>query len=158
MDPNTIKPSPPSSLCSPSSLESLKSTSTPTTGYSLPFSVYLAIVKYAADECEIISFDVLQKHEPALLEERDIDCAEQVELNWSCKRLPPFCPKTLEECLQDWLPDIRHASVHRNKMTALAACRTIYEAANFATTMGYEEVGRKLISIATEMDWCRSGM
>lgn len=60
--------------------------------------------------------------------------------------------------LNDWLPDIRHAAVHRHRFSALAACKTIAEAAIFATTMGDRALGRSLEIIAREMDWCRAEM
>ena len=58
----------------------------------------------------------------------------------------------------DWLPDLRHLSVHGQKTSALAMCKTFTEAASFAMLMVYETLGYGLRDIATEMDWCRSKM
>ena len=82
----------------------------------------------------------------------------RVELNWACRQLPPHCPDSVSETLNDWIPDIRHAFVHRYKFSARAACKTVYEAAVFAKTMGYEALGRRLEDITREMDWCRVEM
>ena len=82
----------------------------------------------------------------------------RVELNWACRQLPPHCPDTVSETLNDWIPDIRHAFVHRYKFSARAACKTVYEAAVFAKSMGYEALGRRLEDITREMDWCRVEM
>lgn len=64
----------------------------------------------------------------------------------------------MSETLNDWLPDIRHAYVHRYKFSALAVCKTVYEAAVFAKSVGYEALGRRIEDIAAEMDWCRVEM
>lgn len=181
-DPNTIRPSPPSSLYSVSSNESLRSASDANTGYSpksnaavcktatqLPFIEFYDIVNYAAEELEHISFTILQKNDPAVLEEYEKEYPEQVELSWTSMQLyrrypvlrdpgPEWLPDILRETIRDWLPDIRHLNVHRNKITALAACKTFNEAAKFASAMKFEELGRKLKSFAIEMDWCRSQM
>ena len=177
VDPNTIEASPPASVCSVSSVQSLRSASTPKTNYSqsrgisngkhsvsptatqLPFAESFKIIGFTAKALEAICFGILQEFAPHFLENEDIECAEQLELNRACKDLLHVSAvASLRDTLNGWLPDIRHAAVHRNKMTALAACKTLYEAARFANTMGYEEEGRQLESIATEMDWCRAEM
>lgn len=113
---------------------------------------------YAQEELEAVSFTVLENADPDLLEAKEIDCADGVELNWACRQLPPHCPDSMGETLNDWLPDIRHAVVHRYKFTSLAACKTMHEAAVFAKTMGYEALGRRFEDITREMDWCRVEM
>ena len=185
MDPNTIIPSPPSSLCSVSSVESLRSASDTHTRYSsldakssaavcktatqLPFLEVYNIISYATKELERISFAILQENDPAVLDEYDKEVPEQVELSWTSMQIyghypalpepsPVWLPDMLRGPIRDWLPDIRHLNVHRNKITALAACKTFNEAAKFASTMKFEELGRKLKSFAVEMDWCRAQM
>lgn len=189
LDRNTIRPSPPSSLYSVSSNESLRSASDTHNEYSpldpkgnaavcqtatkLPFVESYNIVNYAAKELESISFTILQENDPAILERKQKEYPEQVELSWTSMQLyshypvleepnpkpsPEWLPDILREPLRDWVPDIRHLNVHRNDITALAACKTFNEAAKFASTMGFEELGHKLRSFATEMDWCRSQM
>ena len=164
-------------MCSVSSVQSLRSASTPKTNYSqsrgtsngkysvsptatqLPFAESFKIFGFAARVLEHICFCILQDFAPHCLENEDIECAEQLELNRACKDLLHLdATASLRNTLTGWLPDIRHASVHRNKMTALAACKTFHEAARFATTMGFEEEGGQFESIATEMDWCRAEM
>ena len=177
VDPNTVETSPPSSVCSLSSVNSLRSAFTPKTNYSqsqgtsngkfsvsptatqLPFAESFKIFGFAAKSLEVICFNILQEYAPQTLENDDIECAEQLELNRACKDfIHVNTTAPVRDILKDWLPDIRHASVHRNKMTALAACKTFYEAARFAHDMGYEEESRVFQSIATEMDWCRAKM
>lgn len=58
----------------------------------------------------------------------------------------------------EWSLDLRHLSVRRNRVTALAACKTFTDAAIFARRVGYETLGYRLKDIAAEMDWCRSKM
>lgn len=173
MDPNTIMPSPPSSrptsiYASPSN-ESLRSAPSspsktiPPTSASVPQLPYIPqfnIMKYVAEELEAISFDILQQFAPALLEEQGFECEEQIELNWACRQFAYHCTgiEIDLQSLTDWIPDIRHAAVHRHQMTALAACKTIHEAANLAFSLGSEEVGDKLRMIALEMDWARCEM
>ena len=107
----------------------------------------------------MICFNILQEHAPHILENEDIECPEQLELNRACKDLKNVrATASQRNRLTQWLQDIRHAAVHRNKMTASAACKTFYEAARFASVMGYEEESRQFESIATEMDWCRAQM
>lgn len=172
MDPNAIPPSPPSSIYSFNSTKSMQSaTTSPSTqsfsrkasNYSpaasqLPFSEIRRVMGYAQEELEAISFTILENSDPNLLTAKEIDCAEGVELNWACRQLPPHCPASMSETLNHWLPDIRHAFVHRHKFSALAACKTMYEAAIFAKTMGYDDLGRRFEDIVREMDWCRVEM
>jgi len=117
-------------------------------------------MKYVAEELEAISFDILQQFAPALLEEQGFECKEQIELNWACRQFAYHCTgiEIDLQSLTDWIPDIRHAAVHRHQMTALAACKTIHEAANLAVSLGSKEVGDKLQAIALEMDWARCEM
>jgi len=117
-------------------------------------------MKYVAEELEAISFDILRHFAPALLEEQGFECKEQIELNWACRQFAYHCTgiEIDLQSLTDWIPDIRHAAVHRHQMTALAACKTIHEAANLAFSLGSEEVGDKLQMIALEMDWARCEM
>lgn len=110
------------------------------------------------EEMEKVTFDTLEAKAPSLLEGKEIDCKEMLELNWACKVLPKYCPEIDCQSMTDWVPDIRHAVVHRNKMTATAACRTIEEAAKLADTLGHVITGDKLHTIAREMDWCRTQM
>ncbi|KAG6999479.1 hypothetical protein G7Y79_00034g069020 [Physcia stellaris] len=172
MDPNAILPSPPSSIYSFNSTKSPQSgTTSPSTNifsrkpsnYSpaasqLPFSEMRRVMGYAQEELEAISFTILQKSDPSLLTAKEIDCAEGVELHWACRNLHPHCPASMSETLNHWLPDIRHAFVHRHKFSALAACKTMYDAAIFAKTMGYDDLGRSFDHIVREMDWCRVEM
>jgi len=117
-------------------------------------------MKYAAEELESICFDILEQFAPALLEEKGFECKEQVELNWACRQFPHHGTgiDIDFQSLTDWIPDIRHAAVHRHQMTALAACKTIYEAANLAFSLGYNKVADKLRIMALELDWARCEM
>ncbi|KAL8691917.1 MAG: hypothetical protein Q9218_002946 [Villophora microphyllina] len=174
MDPNTMKPSPPPSIYSPPSLESLRSasaqsstspksprTTPPPTIKSvtmLPFAVQLAIFKFVADALEGIFFEIFEEKGSTLLEEKEIECKEQLELNWGCRHLPQYAPNIDRESLNDWIPDIRHHAVHRNKMTATAACRTISEAGKLASSLGHHTTGHHLHYLASEMDQVRRQM
>ena len=166
MNPNTIVPSPPSSLCSSSSIESMCSTAAssktiPPTSTSvplLPYGLQLNIFKYAQEELESICFEILQSRAPAVLDKKDIECKEMLELNWACRKLPEYCPDIDRRSLCDWIPDIRHAAVHRDKMTATAACKTLDEAAKLAFSLNFDKIADKLRKIATEMDWARCEM
>ena len=110
------------------------------------------------EELESICFEILQEKAPILLGEQDIECKEMLELNWACKKLPQYCFGIDRQSLCDWIPDIRHAAVHRNRMTATAACKTVDEAAKLASFLGYDKIGAKLRAIAAEMDWARCEM
>ena len=81
-----------------------------------------------------------------------------LELNAACKMLPQYYPDIDRQSMTDWIPDIRHAVVHRNRMTAVAACRMIWEAASFADALDDPQSGNSLRTIAEEMDWCRMEM
>ncbi|KAL8783203.1 MAG: hypothetical protein Q9195_009451 [Heterodermia aff. obscurata] len=164
MDPNTILPSPPSSIysslpTSPTAADSFsrRASTTPATP-QLPFPEVRRIMGFAQEELEAVSFAILEARGPEHLSAKDIDCADGVELNWACRQLPPYCPENMAETLNDWLPDIRHAFVHRYRFSALAACKTMYEAAVFAKEMGYPALGARFETIAKEMDWCRLEM
>lgn len=95
-----------------------------------------------------------------MLEVEQWECKQSVELNVACRVLPPHTAGYSIDFLNliDWVPDIRHHAVHRKKMTALAACRTVYEGARFATSLGYKKVGDKLMAISLDMDWARCEM
>lgn len=175
VDPNTMTPSPPTSVyyvhsneslrpdsdsridCSRSSATSKKDAPISETATQLPFSESYQIIKYAAKELESMSFSIYQDKAPELLKLQGIECAEQIELNKACRQLQRLFPE-LAERISKWLPDIRHLNVHRNKMTAKAFCKTFNEAASIASALEFEEVAGKLKSIAIEMDWCRSEM
>ncbi|KAL8662115.1 MAG: hypothetical protein Q9202_005007 [Teloschistes flavicans] len=173
MDPNTLKPSPPSSIYSRPSNDSLRaSTSTPPqrthpwaipppskTATMLPFAPQHRIFKHASETLEALLFATLSAHHPALLAQKDFDCPEQIELNWACRHLPATLPHPIDrQALNDWIPDIRHHAVHRNRFTALAAVKTIAAAANLAHSLGSRPAGRRLGWLAGEMDAVRLAM
>ena len=122
---------------------------------AFPYGLQLNILKYVQEELEGICFEVFQKHCPDFLEEKELDCKEMIELNWACKQLSTLEIEIDRKSLCDWIPDIRHAAVHRSRITATAACRLIDEAAKLAFSLGYDQVGEKIKMIATEMDWAR---
>ena len=125
------------------------------TATQLPFVESYQLICYATKELEGMSFTIFQTND--LLEGNDIEYPEQIELNLACREFRRFLPSSKLSML-DWLSDLRHLSVHRKRMTALAVCKTFTEAASFAMLMGYKALGSRLKDIATEMDWCRSKM
>ena len=83
-----------------------------------------------------------------------------LELNFACRKLLEYCPQLDIDwkALNDWIPDLRHAVVYRDRMTATAACKTVHEAGQFALSVGEVQVGRKCEFIAMGMDMERREM
>ena len=84
MGPDAIISSPPSTICSPVATSpstpssSRRTSQTPLVAAAtqLPFPEIRRIMGYAQEELEAVSFTVLEKSDPDLLEAKDIDCAD----------------------------------------------------------------------------------
>ncbi|KAI4195443.1 MAG: hypothetical protein LQ350_007207 [Teloschistes chrysophthalmus] len=125
----------------------------------LPFAPQLHIFKYASDTLERLLFATFSHHAPALLAAVDIDCPEQLELHWACRQLPTNLPFAIDgQALKDWIPDIRHHAVYRNRLTALAAIKTIAAASHLALALNCTSDARRLYWLAGEMDDVRLAM
>ncbi|KAI4099739.1 MAG: hypothetical protein L6R37_005808 [Teloschistes peruensis] len=108
---------------------------------------------------ERLLFATLSHHAPALVAAKDIDCPEQLELHWACRHIPPHLPFPIDrQALSGWIPNIGHHTVHRNRLTGLAAIKTIFAAAALACSLDSQSDGRRLAWLAGEMDAVRLGM